>query len=77
MPETSDGPTPMSLNGSNQLKESLVFKTMASVPFLALWRMVAAVLQTHAQSPVDDLGDRRRASTRGALRQSKRDLVMA
>ena len=33
----------ITLKGPIQLKESLVLRTVASVPFLAPWQMVAAV----------------------------------
>ena len=42
--EAGSGPTSRILKGPIQVKDSLVLRTMASVPFLAPWRMVTTEL---------------------------------
>ena len=58
MPEASAKPAARILKGLIQLKESLVLRTVASVPFLAPWRMVAAELDPRPTSG----GKRRRSA---------------
>ena len=49
-------PTSKILNGPVQLSNTFILWTMASVPDLAPWRMVAAVLYIHTQPPTVYIG---------------------
>ena len=59
------------------MSESLALRTLPSVSGFAPWRMVAAVLYTHAQPPTANLGTGRSASERAGLRWFTRATVRA
>ena len=59
------------------MSESLILGILASVSVFAPWKMVAAVLYTHAQPPTENLGTGRSASERAEFRCSTGDTVRA
>ena len=76
MSEADAGSTARILKGPFQLRDSFVLSTVASVSFLAPWRMVEAELYTQAQPPTLKGGEVERTAIMGAFRRCRREVVM-
>ena len=58
-----------SIQSKDQLKDKLALRTMASVSFMSIYRMVAAKLQIHDKPLTENGCNKQRASMGVALRQ--------
>ena len=77
MSAEEQGPTARNLYGPVQLSEGLASRTLTSVSVLAPWRMVAAVLYTHAQTPTVKLETGCSASEKAEFQRSTQKTVRA